>query len=171
MPRVAGVTTAKGFAILHCCYSLSLDAHSQETGALLRIVIEAFEALQYLKLVPSRVEKVEMEGFPKAGEIAKAISGDFKHVRDFLNQKSSHMSLSTHAIGHLELSEKGKIAAHHRHEIEVLRGNLQVLAMFGAYLCIESHACLFQCDKVRAQTVGLVIAELKQRAIKFNEAS
>jgi hypothetical protein len=82
-------------------YSLSLDGLGQEAGALLRPLVEAYEVLVYFRLDPSRASKATDDKLPSAGEIAKAISGRFKDLREYLNENASHFAFSPQSMTHL----------------------------------------------------------------------
>lgn len=98
--RLAWITLLKARRLALGIYSMILDCLGQEAGALFRLLQETWEFLTYLELDPARAESVVTSGKPSAGEIAKAIEGRFKHLREFLNVHASHLSLSYEAVGH-----------------------------------------------------------------------
>lgn len=50
--RVCALVVIKGRNLALACYSLSLDALAQESGAIFRVLIESLELLQYLRGIP-----------------------------------------------------------------------------------------------------------------------
>src|SRR5882757_2532581 len=92
--RVCAITLIKGRNLLLGSYSLSLDGLAQEAGALLRPFIEVFEKMVYFNEDPSRIEEAIDGRLPKAGEIAKRIKGQFKALREHLNEHSSHFGFT-----------------------------------------------------------------------------
>ena len=77
-PRVCGVTLLKAKNLALGAYSLVLDGLGQESGALLRPMIEYVELLTYFRLKPEMTERALENALPKAGERAKAIGSFFK---------------------------------------------------------------------------------------------
>jgi hypothetical protein len=55
--RVSALTAVKCRNLLHCCYSLDLDGHSQEAGSVARVLVESIELLAYLNADPERVNE------------------------------------------------------------------------------------------------------------------
>jgi hypothetical protein len=81
--RVCALTVIKGRNLALGCYSLALDGLAQESGALLRPLLEAIELLVYLRTVPGSIEQALEEKLPRAHEIAKATGGPFKELRGY----------------------------------------------------------------------------------------
>lgn len=90
--RIYAVPVAKSSHLLMACYSLALDALAQESGALLRPLIETYELLVYLLQTLARIDEVIEERLPTAGKISHRISGDFEDLRKHLNDSASHFS-------------------------------------------------------------------------------
>ena len=144
--RVCAITTTKGRNLLFACYSLSLDALAQESGAVLRPLIEVVELLKYLRLDPSRVDRVIGGKLPSAGQIRKSIKGSFQSLRDHLNLEASHFGFGFHSVRHLLDRKTLSIKATQSHSIDVLARNLDVLSAFLAFLLLESVSCLYLTD-------------------------
>jgi hypothetical protein len=83
--RVCAVTAIKGRNLALGCYSLALDGLAQESGALLRPLLEAIELLGYLRAVPGAVDRALDGKLPKAGKRAKDIGSPFQDLREHLN--------------------------------------------------------------------------------------
>jgi hypothetical protein len=95
------VALLKAKNLAHGAFSLILDGLGQEAGALLRPMIEYAELLTYFRLHPEMVERALTGNLPSAGERAKAISGIYKHFREYLNENASHSSFGDASVAHL----------------------------------------------------------------------
>nr|WP_044444424.1 hypothetical protein [Bacillus mycoides] len=128
--------------------SLALDGHAQESGALFRTAIEAYESLIYLKKDPTRVNEFLEDKKPQAGKIAKVIQGQFKEVRSYLNNHSSHFGFKPDSLMHfLQFTDDEDITLKEPpFKSEILRRNLGMLANFMIHALFESMACLHQND-------------------------
>jgi hypothetical protein len=144
--RLCGVTTVKGRNLLLACYSLQLDSLGQEAGAVLRPLIEVVELLNYFRDDPNRVDKVIGGELPRAGEIAKAVSGKFKFLRDHLNEEASHFRFGFYSIVHLVDKNTLNLKPVQTHSPETFRRNLSTLAAFETFLLLESIGCLFAAE-------------------------
>ena len=82
-------------------YGLALDGLAQESGALLRPLIEYAELLTYFRLFPEKASQAMWNTLPKAGERAKAIDSIYQGLRSHLNQNASHSSFSSYSLSHL----------------------------------------------------------------------
>ena len=126
------------------CYSLALDGLAQESGALLRPLIETYELLVYLRLDPTRVEEVLNDNLPKAGKIAQNISGSFQDLRKYLNDSASHFSYKIDSIRHLlQVNQEVNITAFPMQSIGVFKTNLNLLIAFQAFVIFEAVNCLW----------------------------
>ena len=99
--RVCGLTLLKAKNLAAGAYGLTLDGLGQESGALLRPMIEYCELLTYFRLRPEMIENAEENDLPKAGERAKVIDSIYKQFREHLNENASHSSFSEASISHL----------------------------------------------------------------------
>ncbi|MHB8089392.1 MAG: hypothetical protein ACYDH2_14210 [Anaerolineaceae bacterium] len=124
--RVLSITLAKSLHILLGCYSLAMDGLAQESGALLRPLIETHELLIYLRQDKSRIMQVIEGNLPTAGKIGKEIAGENQALRDHLNDNASHFSYKKDSIRHL-FAKNASIKSTPTHSIEVFRKNLNVL--------------------------------------------
>jgi hypothetical protein len=111
--RVCALTTAKGRNLLLGCHSLALDGLAQESGALLRPLLES------------------------------VITGQFQFLRDHLNEQASHFSLGFYSVFHLLDKNTMTIKPVESHSEQVLRTNLVTLSAFMSFLLLESVGCLF----------------------------
>ncbi|MGM2821345.1 DUF5677 domain-containing protein [Bacillus cereus group sp. Bce001] len=171
--RVTGLITIKIRSLCHSILSLSLDGHAQESGALLRTAIEACESLIYLRQEPTRVNKFLDDKKPQAGKIAKAIQGQFKEVRDYLNNHSSHFGFKPDSLMHfLQFTDDEEIILKEpSFKTEILRKNLGTLAVFMLKALFESIACLKQNDIFTSQyNDKLILLHKKIKTVFPNEA-
>lgn len=101
MARACGLTLLKGKNLAQGSLSLVLEGLGQESGALLRPMIECVELLTYLRQYPEKAEDAVQNALPKAGKRAKAIEGIYQGLREHLNEHASHSSYSHFALSHL----------------------------------------------------------------------
>jgi hypothetical protein len=141
--RVAALTAAKGRHLALGCYSLILDGLAQESGALLRPLIEAIELLVYLSEDSQAVDEAVCGKLPKAGEIARKINGRFKPLREHLNANSSHFDLSYESLGHIvQFGDAVVIKTSPRFEPDTLKINLETIRVFLRILASAAERCL-----------------------------
>ncbi|PEI67563.1 hypothetical protein COE98_12550 [Bacillus wiedmannii] len=161
--RVTGNISIKIRALCHGILSLSLDGHAQESGALLRTAIEAYESLVYLRQNPTSVNEFLEDRKPKAGTIAKAIQGNFQEVRNYLSNHSSHFAFKPDSLMHFwQVTDDEDITLKEPpFKIENLRKNLGTLAIFMLQALAESIACLQQND--------VFVARCHEKSISLHE--
>lgn len=140
--RVTAITLAKSRNLALACYSLALDSLAQESGALVRPLVETLELLKYFRLDPKRAMEATERELPKAGEIARLIGSEHKSLREYLNVHSSHFSLSQHATRHiLEFRSSDSTIALRMQQsflLPVVMKNLHVLYSIFALTGIEA---------------------------------
>lgn len=139
--RISCVTLAKFSHLLIGCYSLMLDGLAQESGALLRPLIETYELLIYFRQDIKRINQIFEDKLPSAGNIGKCISGDFHDLRTYLNDNASHFSYKIDSVRHL-FNGNVEIQPVPIHSLSVLRTNLQLLNAFQIFILIEAVNCL-----------------------------
>ena len=127
--RICGLTLVKAKHLAIGSYSLILDGLGQETGALMRPMIEYAELLTYFRMFPDSVNRAAENDLPKAGERAKAIGGIYKQFRDHLNAYASHSSFSHYALSHLLEPSTFKFKKLQRMVPHVLETNVRDLAV------------------------------------------
>jgi hypothetical protein len=145
LARLAGVFLLKGKNLALGCYSLSLDGLAQESGALLRPLLEALEKAQYLRTVPGAIERVQNSDFPEAGDIAKAVGGSFRELKRYLSDNASHARLEFYALRHLIRFKEELIpefVTMQPFRIEVVRQNLIITGVFVHHLLTEAMLCI-----------------------------
>lgn len=163
----ATLLKAKNYAV--CSYSLILDGYGQEAGACIRPFVEYMELITYIRRDPNRVKAIENRGkLPTAGEIAKAIEGDFKGFRDYLNQNASHKSFSTHSLNHL-LGETGQVMLYQPFDEKSLAKNLKDLYVLLALCAREAVAALNTHDKPKAKVLAQVLKAHQKNAEEIIE--
>jgi hypothetical protein len=148
LATVSAVITLKGRNLALGCVSIILDCLGQEAGALFRPLLEAIELLRYLRVCPGAVEEATEDRLPSAGKIAKTISGNFRDMREYLNEYAAHTVISYPATRHLIDFSTGKLQKVQPHQTDVLRTNLATLFAFISMLAIESVATLRECSKL-----------------------
>lgn len=149
--RVCGITLVKANYYLLGCYNLILEGFGQESGALLRPIIELYELLVYFRQEKRRITKVLEDKLPSAGNIGGLISGDFQDLRNYFNENSSHFKFKIYSLNHL-LNEDGCFQALPNQSIISLRKNLKVLNAFQVFLVSESLNCF---TKISSSSDGL----------------
>ncbi len=157
--RVTSLVVAKARNLSHCCYSLALDGHAQESGALVRLLLEAIELLVYLRQDPSHVVQAVEEKLPSAGVRAKRIQGRFKSERDYLNEHASHFGFTQDSVRHLIDFEKMSVRARQEFNERVLRENL------GLFFILFVHAVEWACVCIRDASGGIdddVVSRVKR---------
>ena len=124
--RVISITLAKSLRLLLGCYSLAMDGLAQESGALLRPLIETHELLIYFRQDKSRIMQVIEGNLPSAGKIAKEIAGENQALRDHLNDNASHFSYKVDSIRHL-FDKNAFLKPTPTHNVEVFQKNINGL--------------------------------------------
>lgn len=142
--RIAGIINAKIRSLCHAMLSLAFDGNAQESGAIFRPAIEAYEKLVYLREDSKRVQQFIEGNLPTAGVIARKINGKFKEVREYLNKNASHFGLEYYSIRHLvQIHEDGRYTLKPPTiSLKVLKENVGTLAVFMIHVLIESIECL-----------------------------
>jgi hypothetical protein len=140
--EVCGFTVVKAKFCILGILSLILDGFAQEAGALLRPLMEYIELLNYFRLDPNRIIKVYDKSLPSAGNIAKLVNGNFKKLREHLNENASHSSYSEDSLTHLIDKKNTKFLKIPEIKSEVLSYNLKMLFLFLYNLGVESINCL-----------------------------
>lgn len=149
--RIVGITLAKFNHLLLGCYSLALDGLAQESGALLRPLIETYELLIYFRQDRSRIEQALENKLPSAGTISKKISGSFQDLRKYLNKSAAHFGYDIYSVRHL-FGKNAKIKVVPNHSLEVFHKNLQLLNAFQIFMVFEAINCL--------DTIGFDVSSL-----------
>ena len=141
--RAASLATAKGTLLAQGCYTLTLDGLAQESGALLRPLIEVAEVLTYFQL-DDRAEHEFKEGrLPSAGKIAQRIDRKVQHLRDYLNEDASHFSFSFDSLRHVVTpGDPVALNIHPRFHAHSFRENLKSLFTFLSLVLSAAVGCL-----------------------------
>ena len=140
--KICGQTTVKARNYILGCYSLTIDALSQESGALLRPYLETYELLMYFRLEPKRVIEARDQKLPSAGKIAQKIDGQFHELRKFLSDNSSHFGFTDDSLRHLIDYSSGNLKAVATHSPERFHYNLSCVFIFLNFALVESLNCL-----------------------------
>jgi hypothetical protein len=147
------------------CYSLILDGLAQEAGALLRPLLEGLELLAYFRLEPTRINEALESRLPKAGDIGRRIKGQFKDLRDYLNNHASHLSVNPEAMAHLVDLPAGQLRPVRSYNEGGLRRDLRTLLAILTWLSIEAVNCVFVGGRSVDHDIGNRVEDLKRRAM------
>ena len=139
--RVSALIGVKGRNLALACYSLALDGLAQESGAILRLLLEVIELLAYLLLDPERVAEVIDDKLPGPGKRAKKVDGKFEDLRRYLNRNASHISLSYESMRHTVDLDAGRLRVVQPHRPSVLRINMGTLCMFTSVFVLQISGC------------------------------
>ena len=166
--RVTTLMLIKARNLALGCYSLALDALAQESGALVRPLIEAWELLIYLRDDPSRAVQVINKSLPKAGDIARTIGAPFQGLREHLNENASHLSLNWDAIQHIlrwsEETVEVKIAQ--PFNSIVLRTNMRTLFLILSMIAFAAVDCLSLAHPERQAELTARLETIRDRGLK-----
>lgn len=143
--RVCAVTVIKGRNLALGCYSLALDGLAQESGALLRPLLEVIESLVYLRTVPGAIDKAIDEKLPTAGKVAEATGSPFKDLREHLNKYASHLGFGAASLGHLLDIPSGRLRTVQPFNESVLERNIATIFAFTVILAREAALCFRWC--------------------------
>lgn len=136
--RIIGLSFTKGIILIKSIFSLIIDGHAQEAGALLRQLIEIIELSRYFRLDEERIKEAIDNTLPKPGEIAKRINGKYKDLREYLNQYSSHFSFSFESCKHLIDLKNLCFKPTQIIGEKVLETNIKTFLLFQFSLCHET---------------------------------
>jgi hypothetical protein len=151
--RVCALSAIKARNLALGCYSLALDGLAQESGALLRPLIEALELLTFFRLDPKRMELAVEGRLPKAGDVARLVEGHFKQLRKHLNDHASHFSFSYDSLRHQVDLRSFALRVTQPHNEKMLLTNLGTLSLFLEFLTVESFNCSSQGKTLEEQDV------------------
>ncbi len=165
--RICALVVIKAENLSVACYSLSLDAHAQESGAIFRVLIEALELLQYLREDPKRVTEVLDGRLPKAGEIGKRIQGNLQKLRDHLNAHASHLSVGPESMKHLFDFNLGQRRTVQPYSEPVLRKNLATVLTVVLWLATEAATCASVAEGMDNDPEVERIKDLKERSLPY----
>ncbi len=161
--RVCGLSLLKAKNLAVGCYGLVLDGLAQESGALLRPLIEYSELLTYFRLDPARATEEMWTQLPKAGERAKAIGGIFQGLRSHLNEHAAHSSFSSASISHLFDLDTSRFKKTQHMVPQVLDINLRDLLVQFLILLYEAILALKRSDPTHGAELGSRYDALKRR--------
>jgi hypothetical protein len=150
--RVSAVVAVKGRNLALGCYSLALDGLAQESGALLRPLVEVIELLIYLRIVPEGTQQAIDGKLPTAGQRARRISGSLKELRDSLSQNACHIDLSYESMKHVVDLSIGRLRVVQPHRPEVLRTNMGSISAFTSMLARETARLFALCSAECSQS-------------------
>jgi hypothetical protein len=162
--RISGLTLLKAKNLAIASLSLILDGLGQESGALLRPMVEYVELLTYLRQFPNEAERAAQNDLPKAGQRAKAISGVYQGLRDYLNEHASHSSYSNYSLSHL-LTRELKFRKLQEFVPHVLEKNLRDFTVHLQLMLQEAVLALQPLNSSRLVDLALAADRLKLRML------
>ena len=154
--RILGVIYTKGLVISKSMYSLIIDGYGQESGSLLRVLLETIELINYIREDESRINEVIEKRLPTAGKIAKIISGDFKELREYLNDNASHFNITYYSLSHIVDINAKKLKPIQKTENDTLVNNLNVLIVFIYFLCREIILAIYTKVKISDEIINRI---------------
>lgn len=165
--RICALVVVKARNLTVACYSLSLDALAQESGAIFRVLIEALELLQYLREDPTRVAEALDGRLPSAGEIGKRIQGNLQKLRDHLNAHASHLSVAPESMKHLFDFNLGQYRTVPPYSEPVLRDSLATVLKVVLWLATETAVCASIAEGTDNSPEMERIKDLKNRSLPY----
>lgn len=159
--RICGLVLAKAKNYALGAYGLILDGLAQESGALVRPLIECHELLTYFRLEPARVQEAISDTLPSAGKRAQLIKGYYKNIREHLNSHSAHISFSYHALNHLLDMPEMSIRKEQPLLPKVLYKNMGTFFLQMVLLSTEAINCLQTAEMGCAENQAEAIERLK----------
>ena len=153
LARAASLATAKGDILAQGCYSLILDGLAQESGALLRTLLEVAEFLTYLHSNSNAQEEFKEDKLPSAGVIAQRIDGKLQVLRKYLNEDASHLNFSYNSLRHIVTFSNPVVFNTHPQ----FHKNLKMLFTFLLYVLSAAATCIAQDKSVPLETEPLAV--------------
>lgn len=160
--RITALTTAKARNLAQACYSLALDGLAQESGAILRVWVEAAELLTYLRLEPSRAEQAFEGTLPSPGERARKIGAFTRKMRESLNATASHLAFEPASWLHVINLKTGRVRTRQEFSPAVLRTNMGVLFAILTWTVAEAALCLNTAQGFIEASIAKQIDKLKE---------
>jgi hypothetical protein len=154
--RVCGLTLLKAKNFGLGAFALVLNGLGQEAGALVRPMVEYSEMLTYLEKFPEKADAAVDNKLPTAGTRAKAIDGNFKELRDYLNSHASHSSYSNYSLSHL-LTPEGLFRKYQEFVPHVVDTNVTSFAVQLLLLTREAIVALHHTSTARSRLVHLAL--------------
>ncbi|MEJ7137687.1 hypothetical protein [Amphibiibacter pelophylacis] len=158
-----GLFLLKGKNLGHGCFSLILDGHAQEAGALLRPLIECIELLAYMRIFPEKANDAVNNKLPSAGQRAKEINGEYKGLREHLNDHASHISFSPESLSHL-LNPDSSFRRTQESIPEIILSSVSDLAIQIQFLMHEGIRALERVSDAPARDLGTRAENLRKRS-------
>lgn len=124
--RTCGIAIVRGKNYALGCYSLMLDGHAQEAGAMARPWWEYMEALAYFQEDTHRTKQVTSNSLPAPGRLSQKVNSDLQEFRKYLSKHAAHRSFGGDAIRHI-INQDGTIRKHQDASEKVVIQNIQNL--------------------------------------------
>ena len=154
--RVVASCVTKGRRLLLGMYALVCNGLAQESGAVLRIIIEVIELVQYFNDDPSRIDEALDGTLPSPGVIAQKINGSHRELRKYLSENASHFSFTPDSTQQfvdidteIHLTKPGTSKKN-------LQFNLSLLNAMQVLLLKEVLQCLLSLDQSNASCADTV---------------
>jgi len=124
--RTCGIAIVRGKNYALSCYSLILDGHAQEAGAMARPWWEYMEALAYFREDPHRTKQVASNSLPAPGRLSRKVNAGLQGFRKYLSEHAAHRSFRGDAVRHI-LNENGTIRKQQDASEKVVTRNIRDL--------------------------------------------
>lgn len=159
-----GLTALKAKNLSVGSLSLVLDGLGQESGALMRPLIEYTELLIYLRYKPDAVDNIRAgRKLPSAGKRAKEVHSIYKDFRQHLNSHASHSAYSTYSLSHLIEPTTKRWRLFQPNAPAVLERNLADLGVQVYIMLREVLWCIHEQDEAKFYELAAIYDGLKPR--------
>lgn len=151
LASVTSVLGVKGRNLALACYTLILSGLAQESGALLRPLVETIEQITYVRLDEQRLDEVRNGTLPTAGLIAQAIDSPHHKLRTYLNKNASHIGEGEYTFRHL-IEKDGSLLLVQPYREQNVRVNLGTLFAVALLVAFEIANCVVAATGRRPST-------------------
>lgn len=167
--RIMGIIFTKGLITSKSIYSMIMDGRGQESGALLRNLLEIIELIKYIRLDENRINQIKEDKLPSVGRRAQLIEGDFHSLRKHLNEHSSHFKLSYHTVSHIVDINENRVVPDQVIGKKILYENIYMLCNFISFLCREKILLIHERVQIPMELV-ISIDEVRENLIRYDES-
>lgn len=162
--RTCGVAIVKGKNYALSCYSLMLDGHAQEAGAMARPWWEYMEVLAYFQEDTRRTKQVKSHSLPPAGRLSRKVNANLQGFRKYLNEHAAHRSFSSQATRHI-VNGDGTFRKYQKASETVIVRNLRDLFVMLWLFGNEALSAVAAPDSTPFLPLAERMEELRQKGI------
>jgi len=149
--RICGIAIVKGKNYALSCYSLILDGHAQEAGAMARPWWEYLEVLVYFQEDTHRTKQVASNSLPAPGRLSRKVNSSLQGFRQYLNEHAAHRSFGSESLKHI-LNQDGTIKKQQKASEMVVIRNIRDLFVMLWLFSNESLTAIAAKDPDKAET-------------------